>query len=103
MIIMDAIKGFVTQGPEKGQEIEPNLLLASSDRVAMDAVGVAILRSYGVKSPVAKGEIFQQTQLKRAAELKIGVSSADQIELINLNNVSKNDINEIKSILRTEN
>jgi uncharacterized protein (DUF362 family) len=102
MIIMDAIKGFVTQGPEKGQEIEPNLLLASSDRVAMDAVGVAILRTHGVKSPVGKGDIFQQTQLKRAAELKIGVSSTDEIELINLNNVSKEDINEIKSILRTE-
>lgn len=103
MIIMDAIKGFVTQGPEKGQEIEPNLLLASSDRVAMDAVGVAILRSHGVKNPVGKGDIFQQTQLKRAVELKIGASSADEIELINLNNVSKDDINEIKSVLRTEN
>ena len=102
LIIMDAIKGFITQGPEKGQEIEPNLLLASSDRVAMDAVGVAILRSHGVKSPVGKGDIFQQSQLKRAAELKIGASSADEIELISLNKASKNYKKEIESFLNAE-
>lgn len=99
LIIMDAIKGFVTQGPEKGLEIQPNLLLASSDRVAIDAVGVAILRLHGVKSPVGNGDIFQQAQLKRAVELNIGASSADEIELINLDNRSYKDINKIKSLL----
>lgn len=99
---MDAIKGFVTQGPEKGQEIEPNLLLASSDRVAMDAVGVAILRSQGVKSPVGKGDIFQQSQLKRAAELKIGASSADEIELISLNKSSKDYKKDIENFLNAK-
>lgn len=102
LIIMDAIKGFVTQGPEKGQEIEPNLLLASSDRVAMDAVGVAILRSQGVKSPVGKGDIFQQSQLKRAAELKIGASSADEIELISLNKSSKDYKKDIENFLNAK-
>ncbi|PKL67844.1 MAG: hypothetical protein CVV28_03720 [Methanobacteriales archaeon HGW-Methanobacteriales-1] len=100
MIIMDAIKGFVTQGPDKGQIIEPNLLLASSDRVAMDAVGVAILRAYGVKGPVAKGKIFKQAQLKRAVQLNIGVSSSSEIELIGLNQDSEEDIILIEDILR---
>ncbi len=100
---MDAIKGFVTQGPEKGKEIEPNLLLASSDRVAIDAVGVAILRLYGVKSTVEKGSVFQQAQLKRAVELKIGASSADEIELVALNKASNDDIKEIKRILNNNN
>lgn len=100
MIIMDAIKGFVTQGPDKGQIIEPNLLLASSDRVAMDAVGVAILRAYGVKGPVAKGEIFKQAQLKRAMQLNIGVSSSSEIELISLNKDSEEDIMLIEDILK---
>jgi len=40
---MDGIKAFISGGPEKGELIEPNLLLASEDRVAIDAVGVAIL------------------------------------------------------------
>ncbi len=100
MIIMDAIKGFVTQGPDKGQIIEPNLLLASSDRVAMDAVGVAILRAYGVKGPVAKGEIFKQAQISKASQLNIGVSSASEIELINLNQESKEDTRLIEDLLR---
>lgn len=98
MIIMDAIEGFITQGPEKGKKILPNLILASSDRVAMDAVGVAILRANGVKDPVSKGEIFNQTQLKRAVELGIGVSSTSEIELVALNKDSKQDIQMINDI-----
>lgn len=43
LIVMDGIKAFISGGPEKGELIEPNLLLASEDRVAIDAVGVAIL------------------------------------------------------------
>lgn len=41
-VFMDAIKAFVSGGPERGTVVEPNLLLASRDRVAIDAVGVAI-------------------------------------------------------------
>lgn len=43
LIVMDAVKAFVNGGPERGKIVEPNLLLASKDRVAIDAVGVAIL------------------------------------------------------------
>ena len=69
LVIMDAIKAFITQGPEQGEVVEPNLILASSDRVAIDAVGVAILRNYGVKTNISKGRIFEQEQIKRASEL----------------------------------
>jgi uncharacterized protein (DUF362 family) len=47
LVVMDAIKAFVSNGPERGDLVEPDLLLASRDRVAIDAVGVAVLRSYG--------------------------------------------------------
>ena len=45
LVVMDAIKAFINQGPDRGDVVEPNLLLASKDRVAIDAVGVAILRT----------------------------------------------------------
>ena len=44
LVLMDAAKGFVNGGPEKGKLVSPNLLIASKDRVAVDAVGVALLR-----------------------------------------------------------
>lgn len=66
---MDEIKAFISDGPEKGKTVEPGLLFASKDRVAIDAVGVAILKMYGAKGKVGEGDVFEQDQLKRAAEL----------------------------------
>jgi len=57
-------------------------MLASNDRVAIDAVGVAILRLLGTTPEVSNGPIFAQEQIARAAELGLGVSSADQIQIV---------------------
>ncbi|WP_414468759.1 DUF362 domain-containing protein [Methanobacterium sp. ACI-7] len=98
-VIMDALKAFITKGPETGEIVEPNLLIASSDRVAIDAVGVAVLRNYGVKTDIKKGKIFDLTQIKRAGELGIGAKSADDIEIIPLNEDSKEDAKNIEKLL----
>ena len=36
LIVMDAMKAFINQGPERGETVESNLILASKDRVAID-------------------------------------------------------------------
>lgn len=102
MVIMDAIKAFISKGPETGETVEPNLLLASNDRVAIDAVGVAILRNYGTKTNISKGKIFEQDQIKRAAELGIGVKSADKIEIVPLNDESQEDAKKIMEVFEKE-
>ncbi|MGB9979419.1 DUF362 domain-containing protein [Methanobacterium sp.] len=102
MIIMDAIHAFITKGPEQGEVVEPNLILASADRVAIDAVGVAILRNYGVKTNISKGRIFEMDQIRRAAELGVGAKSAQEIELIPLNEESHRDAESIMKILETQ-
>ncbi len=81
---MDATKAFVSGGPESGDLVKPNVILAGKDRVAMDAVGVAILRLFGTTPEVSKGRIFQQEQIARAVELGIGIQSARDIQLIPL-------------------
>lgn len=101
-IIMDAMKAFVTKGPEQGEVVEPNLILASDDRVAIDAVGVAVLRNYGVKTNINKGRIFELDQIRRAAELGIGVKSPQEIELVPLNDESHEDAESIMKILETQ-
>jgi len=100
--LMDGIKAFTTGGPESGTLVEPNLLLASRDRVALDAVGVAILKLYGVKGKVGQAGIFEQDQLKRASELGFGVKSADDIVLTTLNNESKESADKIEKVLKTQ-
>ncbi len=102
MVLMDAMKAFISKGPETGDVVEPQLLLASNDRVAIDAVGVALLREYGVKTGIQKGKIFDQSQIKRAAELGIGAQSADEIELIALNEESEKIVGIIENMFQKE-
>jgi uncharacterized protein (DUF362 family) len=99
--LMDGIKAFITGGPESGTSVEPNLLLASRDRVALDAVGVAILKLYGAKGKVGQTDVFEQDQLKRTAELGFGVKSADDIVLTPLNDKSKEEADKIEKVLKT--
>ena len=55
LVVMDGIEAFVTGGPDKGIRENPGVLLASSDRIAIDAVGVAVLRLYGITPEVSAG------------------------------------------------
>ncbi len=99
-VLMDGIKAFVAGGPEQGKVVEPNLLLASRDRVAIDAVGVAILKMYGARGKVGEADIFGQDQLKRAAELGFGIKSTDEIRLTPLNDASRIETAQIEQVLK---
>jgi len=46
LIIMDARKCFINRGPSEGTAREPNLILASTDRVALDVEGIKIIQSF---------------------------------------------------------
>ena len=100
-VLMDGIKAFVTGGPEKGTLVEPKLLLASRDRVAIDAVGAAILKMYGAKGKVGEAEVFEQDQLKRAAELGFGVKSVAEIHLEPLNDETGLETDKIERVLKS--
>ena len=102
LIIMNGIKAFVDGGPERGKEVQPDLLLASKDRVAIDAVGVAVLRSYGSTSHIMNGNIFDLDQIRRAAELGVGISSASEIRLTPLNSASHEAADKIAEMLERE-
>lgn len=84
LVVLDAAEGFASGGPDRGKRVKPGVILAGSDRVAIDATGVALLRSYGTVPDVAKGKIFELEQIARAAELGVGVTSTDAIRLVPL-------------------
>jgi uncharacterized protein (DUF362 family) len=79
LIVLDGLEAFVEGGPDTGTLARPGVMLAGTDRVAIDAAGVALLRMHGVTGPVAQGPIFAQEQIKRAVQLGIGVASPDDI------------------------
>lgn len=82
LVVLDGIDTFVDGGPMTGKEAQGDVFLASTDRVAIDAVGVAILKSLGGNPAIMKTRIFEQEQIARAAELGIGASSPSEIELV---------------------
>jgi uncharacterized protein (DUF362 family) len=82
LVVLDGVEAFVDGGPDRGTKVEVGVMLAGTDRVAIDAVGVAILRLLGTTPEVSRGHVFEQEQIARAAELGLGVSSAKQIQLV---------------------
>ncbi len=102
LVIMDGTKAFSIEGPDRGKLIEPGLIILAHDRVANDAVGVAVLRTFGTTKKVMAGKIFDQQQLKRAAELGIGVKSAAEIELVPVNEAAKADAERIAQLLTAD-
>lgn len=100
-VVMDAAKAFVSGGPDKGTGVEPGLMLAGKDRVALDAAGVAILREFGASS-LMKKPIFALDQIRRAAELGVGAASPAAVELVPLDEESRGAADRISAALARE-
>ena len=100
LVILDGMEAFVDGGPMTGKRVRGNMLLASADRVAIDAVGVAILKHLGSNEAIMKRKIFEQEQISRAVELGLGVSSPDAIELYPVDEKSREDRNRVVEILK---
>ncbi len=81
IVVMDGIDAFVDGGPMTGKHAKADAFLASTDRVALDAVGVALLKYLGSNDQIMKRPIFDQEQIARAVELELGVTSPAEIEL----------------------
>ncbi len=102
LVILDGIDAFIDGGPDKGTLVHPKVMLASTDRIAIDAVGVAILRDHGTTPEVQKGPIFEQEQIKRASELGLGVEHASDIAIVSANDESSDYAQKIQNVLQLE-
>jgi uncharacterized protein (DUF362 family) len=91
--ISDATKCFVTEGPNIGTLREPDIVLASSDVIANDAVGLALLKTLGTVPKIRNHSVWAQPQIKRAVELNLGVHSREEITIKSL------EIEEIEEII----
>ena len=89
VIVLDGIDAFVDGGPMTGKRARGDVFLASTDRVALDAVGVAILKTLGSNDDIMKRRIFDQEQIARAVDLGLGVSSPSEIDVVPVNAESR--------------
>ncbi|MBW1783466.1 MAG: DUF362 domain-containing protein [Deltaproteobacteria bacterium] len=99
LIVMDGIDVFVDGGPMTGKRAKGNVFLASTDRIAIDAVGLAVLKFLGSNDQIMKPKIFEQEQIARAVELGLGASSPSEIEVMPADDQSRDYRNTVLDIL----
>ena len=100
LILLDGMEAFVDGGPMTGKRVEAGIFLSSTDRVAIDAVGVAILKLLGSNDAIMKPKIFEQEQIARAVEIGVGASSPSGIEVIPADEKSKDARDRVVEILQ---
>ena len=100
LIVLDGIDAFVDGGPMTGKPAKGEVFLASTDRVAIDAVGVAILKLLGSNESIMRPKVFEQEQIARAVELGLGASSPSEIEVIPADKNSQDYRDRIIEVLR---
>jgi uncharacterized protein (DUF362 family) len=100
LIVMDGIEAFYTGGPMSGARWRADLTFASDDRIAIDAVGVAALKMHGTTGKIEGREIFELDQIARAVELGLGVKGPEEIELVPVDDKSKDIAARIETVLR---
>jgi uncharacterized protein (DUF362 family) len=99
LIVMDGVEAFVNGGPDRGQKVQSEVVLAGTDRIAIDALGVAVLRLFGTTPEVSRGKVFEQEQIARAVELGLGVDSPQKIEIVADDDTGRAYAEKIKSML----
>ena len=82
LIVLDGVTAFTDGGPSSGALRQANVMIAGDDRVAVDAVGLAVLKELGANAAIMGRRIFEQEQMARAVELGLGVSGPGEIELV---------------------
>jgi uncharacterized protein (DUF362 family) len=81
LIIMDGRKCFINGGPACGELEEPNLILASGDRIAIDVEAIKTIQSFAGNN--LEDEPWSYTQIKKAVELGLGAQNEQAYMVIN--------------------
>jgi uncharacterized protein (DUF362 family) len=100
LIILDGVEAFVDGGPMTGKKVKADVMVAGVDPIAVDSVGVAILKELGSNEAIMGKKIFEQEQIRRAVELGLGISGVQQIKLMAADKMSRLYAEKIQAILK---
>ena len=79
--ILDGTKSFVFGGPSHGDSVEPKLVVASRDRIAADATGVAVLKRYGTERRLQRFSVWENPFIRHGIKIGLGIDSRDKLQL----------------------
>jgi uncharacterized protein (DUF362 family) len=99
LILLDGIEAFTDGGPGRGTRKRADVLIAGTDRIAIDAAGIAVLKELGSNQAIMGKTIFEQEQISRAVELGLGVSRPQDIEILTDDDSGKLYAKRLRTIL----
>lgn len=76
LIIMDGRKAFVSGGPDKGEMVQPGIIMASGDMVAIDVEGLKVLLSYRAKNKLPENP-WDSPQIVTALTHRLGCKEGE--------------------------
>jgi len=82
LIVLDGVEAFTDGGPSRGELKAGRVMIAGDDRVAVDAVGLAMLKHLGANPAIMGRRIFEQEQMARAVALGLGAPGPDTIDIV---------------------
>jgi uncharacterized protein (DUF362 family) len=100
-VLMDGVEAFIKGGPASGHKVPANVILAATDRVALDVVALGILRSLGTSAEGTQGSVWQLEQIRRSVELGLGAIHPEQIEIVTADGASQKMADKLRPYIAT--
>jgi len=101
LVVSDALKMNVGYGTDPRDEVEPGVIIASSNIVANDAVAVALMRHYGTVRVIDKATKMHE-QFIHAKRLRLGSPSISDIRIKTLNLTGSEEFSSLVEYIKTE-
>ncbi len=102
LIVMDGVSVFTDGGPSTGTLATGDVIIAGTDRIAVDAVGLAVLKDIGSNADIMNSRIFSRRQIARAVNLGLGITSQSQIEFVTPDAQSQAYADTLRAILEDD-
>ncbi|HEY4658056.1 MAG TPA: DUF362 domain-containing protein [Gemmatimonadaceae bacterium] len=99
LIVLDGVAAFTDGGPSRGVLKPGNVMIAGNDRIAVDAVGLAVLKELGSNDAIMNTKIFEQEQIARAVELGLGAMAPSEIDIVTADPDSRAYAEKLRGIL----
>jgi uncharacterized protein (DUF362 family) len=100
LVLLDGIEAFTDGGPGQGTRKRADVIMAGSDRVAIDAAGLAVLKHLGSNDAIMHRKIFKQEQISRAVELGLGVARPEDIDIVTDDDAGRQYAERLQEFLR---
>jgi uncharacterized protein (DUF362 family) len=82
LYVVDGLQSLVQGGPWAGEAAPTQVILASGDPIATDAVALGLIKAFGRWELVTTKGVWEQVQIRRAIALELGAHGPYEVELV---------------------